>query len=127
MRIWNSIIDKMMQSPRLRVEYGGCHAPHNETPLYGRNAYWRLYIDDAFIAKVTAPVKAMEPKPATLEKLLKAAVKARIENIGEVCETDHYGQIYVVKCDPSSVRRLLELVEGQYIDLPFPKAKSEAA
>jgi hypothetical protein len=73
--------------------------------------------------KITAPVKSLNPKQATLDRLLREALKERINNIREVCETDHYGKVYIVKRDPSSICPLVELIEGEYID-PMPRKES---
>lgn len=127
MLIWNSLVDLIVDSPKLTVEYSGTHCPHPETPLYGRAAYWRLYIAGyGFMAKVTAPVKVLNPQPKTLDKLLRAEIKRRIEAIQDVVETDHYGQVYVIHRDPYGVERLLDLIKGEYVDLLQRKSKEAA-
>lgn len=114
MWIWNECVEMIIKHKSFRAEYHGTHAPHNNTPLYGRRAYWRIYVGDRFIAKVTTPVKSMNPKQATLDKLLKAEIKKRIEAISERVELDHYGMVVIIKTDPYSIRPLTELIEGQY-------------
>lgn len=121
MYIPNSAVQLIMA--QVRVEYSGCHAPHSETPLYGRRAYFRLYIGDDYIAKVTVPVKTMNPHKATLDKLLLAEVKRRIEAIGPELDLDRYGCMRVVDRDPYGVKRLLDLVEGKYIDQECRRAQ----
>ena len=105
---------------KIKIEYSGTHAPHNDTPLYGRRAYWRLYMPDGtYVAKVTAPVKTINPRQKTLEKLLKAELRKRLGEIGFRMDIDNYGCMRVVESDPYSVRRLLELVEGKYTNIHF--------
>ncbi len=125
MYIWTELVNAIVDHPKLKIEYGGCHSPHNETPLYGRNAYWRLSIDDPnshFFAKVTAPVKSLNPTKSTLDKLLRAAIKERIMAITEVVECDHYGQVYIAQRDPYSIRGILTLIDGEYVHLLKRKA-----
>ncbi len=45
--------------------------------------------------------------------------------ISEVCETDYYGKVYVTHRDPCSIRGILCLIEGQYIDLMPTRAATE--
>jgi hypothetical protein len=121
MRIWNEIVDCIIQS--IKIEYNGTHCPHRETPLYGRSAYWRIYTQDGqFVSKITTPVKTLNPKPKTLEKLFRAELKKRLQAIERVVETDHYGMIVTYEVDPYHVRSLIELVERKYINLDFKKA-----
>lgn len=105
---------------KLKIEYGGCHAPHNDTPLYGRRAYWRVYLEDGtYVAKITTPVKTLNPKPKTLNKLLRAELRNRLGEIGYRMDIDNYGCMRVVESDPYSLKRLLELVDGKYMDIHF--------
>lgn len=115
MNIYNSCIDLIVQ--QCRIEYNGTHAPHNETPLYGRRAYWRVYIGDSYVCKITAPVKSLNPKQATLDKLFKAELAKRIQAIGYSLDVDHYGCMRVISVDPYGVRALVDLLEGKYTDI----------
>lgn len=115
MRIGDKLVDEIIKG--LKVEYNGCHAPHNSTPLYGRAAYWRIYLlDGTFIAKITTKVKVMRPNAKTLSKLFRAELKRRIEAIGPVCETDNYGQVVVYDQDPYCVGRVLDIIENKFIE-----------
>jgi hypothetical protein len=99
----------------ITVEYSGTHCPDPKNPLYGRCAYYRLYTPGGgFACKLTFPVKSLNPKQATLDRLFKAELKRRFEAIHERLDTDHYGQMSVVWRDPSGVRVLLKHLEGKY-------------
>ena len=115
MRIWSSVVDLIIK--QARVEYSGTHSPDPNCPLYGRCAYWRIYIGDTYVCKVTARVKTLNPKQATLDKLLRAELQRRIEAIGFCMDVDHYGQMREIRVDPYGVRPLLDLVEGKYMDI----------
>jgi hypothetical protein len=107
MKINNKRLDRIIS--KLTIEYNGCHAPWSDTPLYGRNAYWRIYINNTFVAKITAPVKSMQPRNNTLQKLFKSALKKRLERIRKAILIDDYGYEYRRKLDPSSLRSLIPL------------------
>lgn len=117
----------------VRVEYNGTHNSDRENPLWGRRAYWRVYMPSyGFACKITAPVRSIKPKQATLDRLFREELKRRFEAIHECVETDHYGQVQVVWRDPYSVRKLLEVVEGKFYwlierDLERQAAKSKVA
>jgi hypothetical protein len=124
MYIENSALDLLIKT--LRIEYSGTHNSDPKAPMWGRRAYWRLYLGDTYIAKVTAPVKSLQPKQITLDKLLKAELRKRIEAITERLQFDHYGQMQIVALDPYSVRRLVESLEGKYIDIEMRKHAQKA-
>ena len=115
MRIQKSLVDLILK--QVRVEYNGTHNPDPKNPLWGRAAYWRLYIGDSYVCKVTTPVKSIKPKQSTLDRLLKAELQHRLESITESLEADPYTQVVIVRYDPYGVRRLLDLVVGQFYDL----------
>jgi hypothetical protein len=116
MYIQDALIDLILDT--CKFEYNGTHCPHRETPLYGRAAYWRAYLPTGtYVCKITTPVKTLNPKPATLRKLLKAELKSRIREIGNNCTFDHYGQVEIRHCDPSGVMPLVESIKGMYPDL----------
>jgi hypothetical protein len=69
------------------------------------------------VAKLTAPVKAMQPKEETLRRLLKEELYKCIQAIGPVCETDHYGQVVIYDVDTYEVKPLLRLIDKKYTDL----------
>lgn len=120
MYIDNSLLNLLIS--QLTIEYNGCHAPHRETPLYGRAAYWRVYYKDTYLNKITTPVKSLNPKPETLKKLFKKELQKRIEAIHERCTADHYGQIHLEQRDPYSIRPMLELIlVGKYPHFDFKK------
>lgn len=127
MYIEQSLLDLLIS--KLRIEYNGCHSPNHGDgqTLYGRAAYWRVYDSDGtYLAKITTPVKTMEPKPKTLEKLFRAELQKRIEAIHERCTTDHYGHIQVERRDPYSMRRMLDLILNRYYDLEIEKLEKGA-
>lgn len=116
MRIYDEILDAIIEN--IKIEYNGTHNSDKDSPLWGRCAYWRLYhLDGEYISKITTPVKSIRPAKATLDKLLKAELKKRIEAIVEHCETDHYGQVHIYMRDPYSIRSILKVVEGQFLDI----------
>lgn len=120
MTIPNSLIDLIIS--RCTIEYNGTHAPwsqeHGNNGLYGRHAYWRVFVPGiGFCCKITAPVKSINPKQKTLDKLLRAELRKRIEAIQEHVETDHYGQLYIAMRDPYSVRRLVESIDKAYVTM----------
>lgn len=119
MYISNSLIELILS--RCTVEYSGTHAPHcpklGNKGLWGRAAYWRVYVPGVgFTCKITAPVKSINPKQATLDKLLRAELRKRIEAIQETTELNHYGEVETFMRDPYSVRRLVESIHGAYVD-----------
>lgn len=115
MRIANSLIDLILS--RCTVEYNGTHNSDRQNPLWGRAAYWRIYVPGyGFSCKITAPVKTMHPRQSTLNKLLKAELRKRLEAIEETCETNHYGEVQVYMTDPYSVRPLINAIDGAYTE-----------
>lgn len=104
-----------------RVEYSGTHNSDSKNPLWGRAAYWRIYLGDTYICKITAPVKSINPRPATLHKLLVNELRERIFSIGEYVEMDHYAQIKIERRDPSGVERLVNNIVGKYWDIETRK------
>lgn len=77
--------------------------------------------DGTYISKVTAPVKVINPSKKTQLALLKAELKRRIGAIQEVCEADRYGQVQVYMIDPYSIRRILDVVEGRFVNVQYNK------
>jgi hypothetical protein len=118
MYIDNHLLDILIST--LKIEYNGTHNSDPESPLWGRRAYWRVYLaDGSYSAKITAPVKSINPRPATLAKLFRAELKRRIESIHERCTTDHYGNIQIEYRDPCSVKRIVESITNKYVDIHF--------
>lgn len=118
MYIESTLLDKIMEL--CKFKYGGCHAPHNETPLYGRVAYWRAYLPDGtYVCKITTPVEVLEPEPAQLQKLLRIEVKKRFKEIHELVMCDHYGKIKIVYRDPNGIKPLLKCILDKYYDQDF--------
>ncbi len=115
MYIENSLLDLIIS--KLTIEYSGCHNSDSKNPLWGRAAYWRIYVGDTYIAKITTPVKSLEPTKKTLDKLFRAELKKRIEAIHERFTTDHYGNMQIEQRDPYSMKRLLGMFENKYYDL----------
>lgn len=102
------------------IEFRGCHTPHNDTPLYGRRAYYM--IDNC---KVTFPVKSINPKAKTLRQGLIKELKRRIESIGYKLDTSWSGYMSLVQCDPYSVKSLFETyINNQYIDHTYRTKKA---
>lgn len=113
MYISDSLIELIIS--RCTIEYNGTHNSDRKNPLWGRAAYWRVYVPGyGFCCKITAPVKSINPKQKTLDKLLRAELRKRIEAIQETCETDHYGEVHIYMLDPYSVRRLVESIDKAY-------------
>lgn len=117
MYISNSLIELIIS--RCTIEYSGTHAPYcpklGNKGLWGRAAYWRVYMPRyGFACKITAPVKSLNPRKATLDKLLRAELRRRIEAIQETCETNHYGEVCVYMKDPYSMCVLVESIQGAY-------------
>lgn len=126
MYIDNALLDLIIASPLVTIEYSGTHNSDPKAPLWGRRAYWRVYIQGSgFAFKITAPVKSISPKKATLDKLFKAELKNRFEAIGEHFTTDHYGRMQVEYRDPYSVKQLLKVAEGYYYDMYSRQVKSQ--
>lgn len=101
------------------IEFRGCHAPHKDTPLYGRKAYFM--VDDC---KITFPVKSINPRTKTLREGLINELKRRVEAIKLCVDVSWSGCMRVVKYDPYSVERLfLKYNEGQNLDLPYRSKK----
>jgi hypothetical protein len=107
-----------MNVPKHIVEYildnasigeRGCHAPHNETPLDGRRAYYM--IDHV---KVTFPVKSLKPTQSTLRAGLIKEMQRRFASIGFALDVNWSGTVSVVERDPYSVLPLLtKYVDGK--------------
>lgn len=112
MRISDYLLNVIISE--LRIEYNGTHNSDPKSPLWGRCAYWRIYLGDTYINKITAPVKSINPKQATLNRLLKLELKKRINAIEESLECSHYGEIVKVFCDPYSIMPLIKAFEGRY-------------
>jgi hypothetical protein len=126
MYISNRVLDLLIEL--IKVEYGGCHAPHNDTPLYGRSAYWRIYLPDGtFVAKITTPVQSLNPTKKTLQRLFKAELKQRINDIQIVMDTTYSGQMFISERDPSSVKPLMKFLENKYYDLELSKLEKQAS
>lgn len=104
------------------LEFRGCHAPHNETPLYGRRAYYMIdYV------KVTFPVKSMSPRKSTLREGLIKELQRRIGEIGFRLDVSWSGYSQVVIYDGYGVMPLLKrYIDKQYLDLPFKASKKSA-
>lgn len=119
MFIQTSIVNAIIVSPKIRIEYSGTHNSDPKNPLYGRRAYWRLYLEGyGFVCKVTAPVRSINPKQSTLNKLLVTTLKERLSAIDYVVGLNPYGEISKpYKIDPYSCEKLLDAVTGEYIDL----------
>lgn len=116
MYIQNDILDLMIS--KLTIEYSGTHNSDLKNPLWGRRAYWRIFMQDyGFVCKITAPVKSINPTQKTLNKLFRAELKKRLNAIDTIVQTDHYSQIHVIEIDPYSVRTLLKCVQGKYLNL----------
>lgn len=104
------------------IEFRGCHAPHRETPLYGRAAYFM--IDHC---KVTFPVNSLNPRKSTLRKGLIKELRRRIESIGYRMDVSWSGYMQLCEYDPYSVKRLVEkYLDRQYIDHAY-RPKKEVA
>lgn len=115
MRISNSLIDLILS--RCTVEYNGTHNSDRNNPLWGRHAYWRVSVPGyGYCRKITAPVKSINPKQKTLDKLLRAELRKRIEAVQETCETNHYGEVCIYMTDPYGVRPLLNAIDGAYTE-----------
>lgn len=115
MHIWETLLDCLIS--QIKIEYNGTHNSDPSAPLYGRRAYWRLYLSDGtYVCKMTTPVKSINPKQRTLDKLFKAELKRRIEAISEHVTTDDYGRVQIEYRDPYSVKRLLDAIVGKYYD-----------
>ncbi len=115
MYISNSLLELIIS--RCTIEYNGTHNSDRNNPLWGRAAYWRVYVPGiGFACKITTPVKSINPKQKTLDKLLRAELRKRIEAIQETCETNHYGEVQVFMRDPYSVRSLVESIDGAYTE-----------
>lgn len=113
MKIYDSLIDLILS--RCKVEYNGTHNSDPKSPLWGRRAYWRVSIPGyGFCCKITAPVKSINPKQKTLDRLLRAELRRRIEEIQEICETNHYGEVSIYMRDPYGVRPLVNAISGAY-------------
>lgn len=118
MYIDNALLDILIKT--LVIEYNGTYNSDPKNPLLGRAAYWRVYLEGyGFVCKITTPVKSIKPKQATLDKLLRAELKKRIEAIHERATTNHYGEIGIEYRDPYNVRRLVESLERKYIQIYF--------
>lgn len=115
MYIQDSLLDLLIS--QLTIEYNGTHNADSKNPLWGRHAYWRVYLNGSFVAKITTRVHSINPRPETLKKLFKAELKKRIGAISETVEADHYTQVYILQRDPYGVRRLVEHLKGQFYDL----------
>lgn len=113
MYIGDHVLDFLIS--QLVIEYYGTHNSDQKNPLWGRHAYWRVYLKDGtYIAKVTVPVKCIKPGAALQARLLKAELRKRLEAIGEVCEYDHYGMVQIGTSDPYGIRSILSAIEGKY-------------
>lgn len=119
MYIQKSIVQAILKSKKVTIEYSGTHNSDFKNPLYGRRAYWRLYLQDVgFVCKVTTPVKSLNPKKETLDKLLEAELLKRLSAIDLSVDLNSYGQVTGPReIDPYSVKRLLSVVVGEYLDL----------
>lgn len=119
MYISNSLLELIIN--RCTVEYNGTHTPwskeYGNKGLYGRCAYWRVYAPGlGFICKITTPVKSINPKQKTLDKLFRIELRKRIEAIQETCEINHYGEVNISMRDPYSVRSLVNSIDGAYTE-----------
>jgi len=126
MYISSQVLDLLIS--KLVIEYNGTHNSDPKSSLWGRRAYWRIYMHGhGFAGKITTPVKSINPKPATLQKLFRAELRKRFEAVQMQCCTDHYGQIYQQTADPYSVLPLLKAVEGKYLDIELRQAAQASA
>jgi len=122
MYIQNTIIEFILT--QVEVEYSGTHNSDPKAPLYGRCAYWRIYLDGSFVCKITTPVKSINPKPATLHKLLVEELSKQFRAIQDRIETNEWGQIWRQHSDPYSVEKLLSVVkERGYVCAPNERFK----
>jgi hypothetical protein len=120
MYIDDKVLDILINS--LTLEYHGCHSPDSTDPLWGRCAYWRVYYKDKYYAKITTPVKVLEPSKKQLKTLFKKELKKRIDSIGYTLDVNSYLAMSVVVCDPYSLKGLVEdVLCGKFIDIDFPK------
>jgi hypothetical protein len=117
MRIDGHLLDLLLS--RVRVEYSGVHNSDPKNLLWGARAYFRLYAKDtdSYITKITVPVNTLKPSKKTLDRLLRAELKSRLGEIEEVCTTDGYGRVQIESRDPWSLRYILNLIDGKYVDL----------
>lgn len=126
MYIDSALLDLIIASPLITIEYSGTHNSDPKAPLWGRRAYWRVYIQGSgFAMKITAPVKSINPSKKTLAKLFKAELNKRFNEIHERFTTDHYGRMQVEYRDPNNIRQLLKVAEGYYFDLYSKQVKSQ--
>ena len=91
-----------------KFTFNGCHAPHPDTPLYGRRAYFSVECSLGYVSKITFPVESMNPSQKTLDKGLRKEIEKRINAIQLKLDCDHYGTASIIEVDPYSIRPLVE-------------------
>ena len=115
MYLSDSLLDLVLK--RCSVEYRGLHSSGG----WPSRAYYMLSVEGKSLSSckvVTQPIKAKQPKQATLDKALRAELRRRFDAVQVLVETDHYGQVQQPRIiDPHGVLPLLQTISGNYVYL----------